>query len=438
MHPRLFWFCVPLAALIPACTARRGDSPDAAAASPPAIAPVGPCETVLIPHPGDSRADLAIRRFQELASRSGSSGAIERLAWVFIAKARESADPGYYRLAEECSRCLESREPGSLAALLVRGHALLSLHRFREAEDAARALIAKRSEPSPFDHGLLGDALMEQGKIAEALPAYETMLDLRPGLESYSRAAHVRWLRGDSSGALDLYRLAARATSFSDPEPAAWVRSRIAALELESGAAERAARVAREVLERLPGHAPSLFICGKALLARGLANEALASLRACAAKNPLPEHLWALADALRMTGDEKGARAVEADLERSGAAEDRRSFSLYLATRGKDVGEALRLAEAELHDRADVHTQDALAWALLASGRPSDASLRMEKALSEGTRDPRLFLHAGAIEAELGRVDAARGWFARADALCAALLPSEADELRRRADRLPR
>jgi len=438
MHPRLLWICIPLAALIPACTARRGDSVTAAPASAPVIAAIGPCETVLIPHQGDGKTDVAIRHYQEIASRTASSGAIERLAWAFVAKARESADSGYYRLADECARCLDSREPGSLAALLVRGHALQSLHRFREAEEVARALIDKRAEPSPFEHGLLGDALLEQGRLAEAIAAYETMLDLRPGLESYSRAAHVRWLRGDAAGALDLYGLAARASSFHDPEPAAWVRSRIAALELEAGAAERALRTAGEVLERLPGHVPSLFVRGKALLARGHANEALAFLRACAEKSPIPEHLWALADVLRMTGDENGARAVEADLERSGAAGDPRSFSLYLATRGKSAADALRLAEAELRERADVHTHDALAWALLASGRPADASSRMEKALAEGTRDARLFLHAGAIDEELGRVDAARGWFARADALCAALLPSEADELRRRAGRLPR
>ena len=36
-----------------------------------------------------------------------------------------------------------------------------------------------------------------KGKLEEAIPAYQTMLDLKPGFESFVRAAHVRWLKGE-------------------------------------------------------------------------------------------------------------------------------------------------------------------------------------------------------------------------------------------------
>ena len=62
----------------------------------------------------------------------------------------------------------------------------------------------------PFDYGLLGDALMEQGRLAEAVAAYQRMVDLRPDLQSYSRVAHIRWLKGDLDGAIEVARLAAR------------------------------------------------------------------------------------------------------------------------------------------------------------------------------------------------------------------------------------
>ena len=51
--------------------------------------------------------------------------------------------------------------------MLLRGHVLISFHRFAEAEAIARELVEQRT--LPFDYGLLGDALVEQGRLAEAV-----------------------------------------------------------------------------------------------------------------------------------------------------------------------------------------------------------------------------------------------------------------------------
>jgi Flp pilus assembly protein TadD len=81
--------------------------------------------------------------------------------------------------------------------------------------------------------------------------------------------------------------------------------------------------------------------------------------------------------------------------------------------------------------RHDVFTEDARAWALTAAGRLDEARTAMERALSEHTRDARLFLHAGVIAASTGRRADARRWFSQADALRSTLLPSELDLLHR-------
>jgi Flp pilus assembly protein TadD len=107
----------------------------------------------------------------------------------------------------------------------------------------------------------------------------------------------------------------------------------------------------------------------------------------------------ALADALALTGDRERAKEVESKIIERGAAEDPRSFSLYLATRGEDVGQAIHLAQLELTMRGDVFTHDALAWALAKAGRAREAQMHVTEALSEGTVDARLFLHAGIIAA---------------------------------------
>ena len=97
---------------------------------------------------------------------------------------------------------------------MLRGHVMHNLHRFAEAEALARQLVAQRE--SPYDHGLLGDALMEQGQLDEAVEAYQRMADLKPGFHAYSRIAHVRWLRGDLEGARQVMYVAVRAASPRD------------------------------------------------------------------------------------------------------------------------------------------------------------------------------------------------------------------------------
>ena len=128
-----------------------------------------------------------------------------------MARARAANDPGDYTLAERVATCLEEQQPGDPAALLLRGHALHQLHRFHEAEAIARTLVTKRE--FVLDYALLGDALMEQGRLAEAATAYQKMIDLKPFYQSYTRAAHLRWLTGDLNGAIELTHKAIEAAS---------------------------------------------------------------------------------------------------------------------------------------------------------------------------------------------------------------------------------
>ena len=178
-----------------------------------------PCAIALTPHAGESKEDLTIAHLQEEASRSQRPAAyLERLGWAFVAKARVSYDPGYYKLAEQSAWCIESESPGSNEALLLRGHVLHNLHRFREAEVLARRLVAQRG--LSFDFGLLGDVLLEQGKLTEAVDAYQEMMDQKPTPQAYSRSGYVRWLKGDLPGAIELMRMAAGAGS-ADSEKSA-------------------------------------------------------------------------------------------------------------------------------------------------------------------------------------------------------------------------
>jgi tetratricopeptide (TPR) repeat protein len=386
--------------------------------------PLDPCRVALLPHHGTEPIDREIVRAQDRAREAGDSILwLERLGWLFTAKARRSYDPGYWKLAEQCGLCMAARRPHSPEALLLLGHVLDSLHRFHEAETMARELVAARG--LHLDWGLLGDALMEQGRLDEAIEAYQKMIDLKPGPQSYSRAAHVRWLKGDLSGAIELARLAARASDPRDRDSSAWSYSRLALYELQAGDAEQALETCEIALRVDPDHAGALLVRGRILLAGGDANEAIKALSRAGALNPLPEYRWMLAEALWSAGRDEEATAEEARLVRDGAASDPRTLALFLATRGEEPGAALRLAQRELEVRADVFTFDTLAWTLHASGRTKEARAAMRRALAEGTADARLYYHAGVIAAGVNDRAAARRWLGKAAAIRQMLLPSE-------------
>ncbi len=428
-------------ALLPGC--RKTESPSQTLASaagssrvatavPGAASPVvlDPCAVALAPGSAGVAPDPEVASLQDQARGAADPlPALERLGWAYVQKARLTYDPGFYDLAEQAALCIESTHPDAPQALLLRGHVLHNLHRFKEGEPLARRLVALRGEA--FDWGLLGDLLMEQGKLDEAVPAYQKMVDSKPGLQAYSRAAHVRWLKGDLPGAIDLMRMAAQAGSPHTGEPVAWAYSRLALYQLQAGNEPEARAACEAALAIVPDYAPALLARGHLLLARGRASEALAPLRQAASENPLPEYQWALAEALRMSGDTTQAASVEQRLMERGAVEDPRTFALFLATRGLEPETALRLAREELQRRADVLTQDALAWSLAAAGQPREAREPMRRALAEGTQDARLFYHAGVIAGMVGDRIEARRWLSKAAAIRQMLLPAERAQLDR-------
>src|SRR5262245_20191770 len=103
---RLAFFILIIVSTIAAnaCQRASGGRPAAAA----------PCEVALAAHSGDAKIDKEIARLQqEIRSNAKpfqTEAMIEKLGWSFVEKARESFDPGFYKLAEQCALCLESKQ----------------------------------------------------------------------------------------------------------------------------------------------------------------------------------------------------------------------------------------------------------------------------------------------------------------------------------------
>lgn len=132
-----------------------------------------------------------------------------------------------------------------------------------------------------------------------------------------------------------------------------------------------------------------------------------------------------LIDALSAAGREPEAQAVRAQLLARGASEDPRAFALYLATQGQQLALAERLVRAELAERQDVYSYEALAWVQAAQGDVPAALENARRSLATGCDDPRLYYHAGLIADRAGESADALTWLERAQRAASMLLPAQ-------------
>ena len=167
-------------------------------------------------------ADTEIDAAQKIIEKMpDDAGGYNKLAAVYIRRARETGDFSLNRKAEiAVNRALEIEAENSDAKKL-KASLLLTLHRFEEALEYGKQL-QKTSPQSAFVYGVLTDANVELGNYKEAADAVQQMVDLRPNMESYARASHLRSLYGDSSGAIEAMNLAARVADPLDREAQAW------------------------------------------------------------------------------------------------------------------------------------------------------------------------------------------------------------------------
>jgi tetratricopeptide (TPR) repeat protein len=379
-----------------------------------------PRDLALLPPDGERAPvnELIVQMQHRVEREPGKLDWWVALGRAWARKARESGDPSYFTRADACADEALAIAPGSPIALDLRGLVLLNDHRFEEARALAGKIVAD-SPRDPMAWGTLSDALLELGRFDDAADAAQKMIALKPALPSYARASYLRWLRGDVIGAREIMRLAVDAASPSrrDPEPRAWALVQAALLFWHEGDYDGADAGFALALAGFPDFPPALVGRARVALARGDAQRAVALLETAYARSSLVETAWLLGDARRLAGDAAGARAAFRLVEQQGRRSDPRTLSLYLASTGGDAREALRLAEEERRRRGDLYTRDAYAWALFAAGRLPEARAASDEALALGTRDARLWYHAGAIRIASGDVDGGRALLRRALAL---------------------
>ena len=298
-----------------------------------AIASVGACMLILN-RPNEasqSQAQAQVRSLPQSPKRDGAPDAetqpsltLENQGWQHITDARITGDSSHYRDALRIADQLNESDETRFAGRLLRGHALHQTHRFAEARVVAESLASERGMHT--DHGLLGDILLDMGEVDGAIAAYEKQMSLRPGLEAYARAAQVRWLKGQTRGAIEAMTMAVTSGSTRNPEPVAWALSMLALYQFQTGADAEALTSVDNALRLSPGHPRALVAKARIEMGRGRFSEALPLLNEGASKLPEPATLWLLTDCLRATGDEARADRMQAGWIKRAAKEDPRDW----------------------------------------------------------------------------------------------------------------
>lgn len=290
---------------------------------------------------------------------------------------------------------------------------LLAEHDFPAALEGAKALN-KKVPDDIMVYGLLTDANIELGNYHDAEVSAQWMLNLRPGnLPALLRAARLRELFGDPEGAYELMELAYQSTAPTDTEQRPAILTQMGHLRLASGNPAAADKLLQQTLTDFPGYVPALAQLAQLRIAQKRYQDAVVLLQQRSQSAPSPKNLYQLAEALQLAGRTAEAKKAFQEFETKALADSagkdnaNRELIYYYADHSHQPAQALKLAQQEIAWRRDVYTLDAYAWALHVNGQDAQARTQIETALAVGVRDPKLFLHAGAIAQSLGDVSGA-------------------------------
>lgn len=365
--------------------------------------------------------DQAVRRYQLRLQRNPYDATVYYgLGDAYVQKARESGDVTYFDLAEQALRKALEIHPRYSDALRHLAFVLYSRHDFAGAAMEARKAI----ELNPADshaYGIVGDAHLEVGKYEQAEEAYQKMVQLQADLYAYSRRSGLRSLRGHAEAAIEDLKLAIEHGASRQPrESVAWAQWQLGSDYFALGNLSAAEGQYLSTLQTYPNYYRGLAGLAQVRAAQGRYPEAIDLYQKAIAVIPLPDYAAALGDLYTKIGRPEEAKKQFDLVEYLGYLNTlnkilyNRELASFYADHDLKLQEALVLAKRELEVRQDIYAYDVLAWALYKNGKLEEARAAMQEALKLGTRDAKLFFHAGMIAAALGEVDEARVQLRRA------------------------
>ncbi len=375
-----------------------------------------------IPRRADE-TETALRFFLERVRRDPEDTRSQNaLADIYLRRVRETGNEDYLPLALQAARAslasvAAEQNTGGLGALAL---AEFANHDFAAARDHAEQLMTLHPQKStPF--AILGDACLELGEYERALAAFQKMEQLSENdASTETRLARLAVLQGETESARRHFSAALallRALQTPPREPIAWCDWQLGDLAFGAGDYPTAERHYREGLAGAPEDFRILASLGRLAAARSDLAGAISYLEQAVRIAPAVDSMAALGDLYQLEGRTADATARYELVAQLGEHSSKvhgtpfnRALANFQANHDLNAEGAFALAKAEYAaGRHDIYGADALAWTALKANRLGEAQVAMREALKLGTRDARLFYHAGMIARAAGqRTDAAR------------------------------
>jgi tetratricopeptide (TPR) repeat protein len=375
-----------------------------------AVLLVGPA--FLPAQPARTTSDEEIDKASAITRSRPTDAAWSRLGDAYMQKTRETMDLSYYARAEASYQKSLALNAHYANALVGMAWVLSGRHEFEQSIEWANKAL--KEEPNRADaYGLLGDAATEMGDYDSAFEHYQKMLDLKPDIASYSRAAHLLFITGGFRKATLLMSKAIGAGG-AYPENQAWCIAQMALLDFAQGGYVAAEQLLSAGLKDTPNNYHLLAAMGKVKAAERDFPAAIEFYKRAQAIVPQHDVVVGLGDLYTIEGRTEEARKQYGlvdfirKLNKANGVTGDLQMAQFLADHDLDLEEALRLAETEYKTRPTVYGADTLAWCYYKNGRLAEARKYSVKALSQQTPEAMFLYHRGLILAKAGDVGGAR------------------------------
>jgi tetratricopeptide (TPR) repeat protein len=355
-----------------------------------------------------------------LAQDPRSAIALGQLAALYLQRARETGEDQNYNQAEAFARrSLALRINRNGPTLVTLAAALVAQHRFAEAEQVAKDLVAFDSS-IPQYRAQLGEIQMELGHYSDAAASFDSLYNVRTHLSIAPRLARWAEINGYTAYARKLLAdaLASANTRRDLPiEQVAWFHLRLGDIDMRNGRMRSARRLLEEGLAIAPNDYRLLDAMSHLEAVEGNPKKAIEYGERGMAVKLDPATLGTIGDAYAAIRDSARAEEYYRTMEVAVAGQPgayHRAWSLFLLDHNRRVDEVLANVQREIETRKDIYGYDLLAWALHKEHRDLEARAAMTDARRLGTSDAMLFFHEGMIDRALGQNRRARYFLARA------------------------
>ena len=316
----VFAVATQLSAVLPAADPLGLDEPLLDQPFVPETGDVVPCDGATCAATFDPAAELDRVRADvtfwadRLEAEPANVVAAVKLADADASEARLTGDVTAYSRALAAADAALVTQPAYVPAMASRASVLVALHRFAEARDLARTILA-RDPGNAVAVGVMGDASLELGDLAGAGAAYQALRLDDGGSSSLVRDGRLAFVRGDPAGAVaaDAAAVDAAIDEGLEGGALAFFQATLGDTRIATGDVTGARDAFMAALEVRPDLPAALVGLARLDAAEGRLDDAIARLDAAIAAIPAPDWLARRSDLLERRGGTGDAAAAAAD-----------------------------------------------------------------------------------------------------------------------------